>query len=1009
MPTDRLVGVDHTNPRLPQSVIDASKGTTAADVAAGDTLAQAKAYADSVAGGGGGGGVSAATVTTMTSSLNPSVLNQNVTFTATVTGGGLPVNIGTVSFLRDGVAFITLPINNAGQASTTIATLVGTPAITARYNANAILATSTSPPLTQTVVSPPVTTTTLVSSVNPADSGTSVTFTATTTSGGVPVTVGTMSFKRGANNMAVGVPVNGSGVATFTTTAIPVGSWQITAVYDGLQSFQASTSTAVSQAVIFAGGPVPVTVTLTSDDASSGLGQLVMLTATVRVTATGVAVNSGTITFKDGGSTIGTSAVPVNPTTGAATYVSSTLTSGTHTMTADYVGAPVYTNATSNTISQIVSAGGGSAVTAQTLVASKPTARLGEVVTLRTQIVSGINTRVTTGTVTFKDGATTLGVGTPLNLYGESSLTLTSLGLGTHSITAEYVGAPAFENDISGAVTVTVVSTLPTPTEPTWAGAFNSGSLKVITDWYHYNTGHLSDGWDPAGLWNPAGPGSIANVNVTAGWLTANAAAGKVVNDGGGHWTVTGLHASQILVSTSHVTFNHCYVDRQDFASVWGNAVPVYDPSITSDEFVTNVDIVFNRCTFATDGTGGEGTYGDVAGFFPVTSVGYDAYVFNYCEATQWAAAFKIYRGTSVNYCWVHDLDLFGFDPHNTSASIRGNKCRLNRNLFTDGTSSDISLYADLEPYTDFFLTENVCWVKPDHADGEVNFPARSTGLSPLSPGYVRELVGNKLERGASGDNNYFSKVSGNTLITGEPLFGGADTVQVAGVPTVLAGTGGLGQTLTSLHYTPTASSTQLYFHGLGRAGHVQDPNLVFTDESGSGWLLVPGCETPVESAPANTAQYGLSASLWKQETSSASQAFRRVIVDPYLTSSIGYQYGLIIELTGIVGLTLAQPAVLSAVGAEQPWGAILPSITSGTLAVNATSGNLVMLFITTVHEEIGRITPPSGWNVLGNPSEPRVSGTCFWRTNFTGRSVTVPDLSDSAGVAVTILCEFDV
>jgi hypothetical protein len=35
MPVDRLVGVDHVDPRLPQSVIDASTGTSAADLAAG--------------------------------------------------------------------------------------------------------------------------------------------------------------------------------------------------------------------------------------------------------------------------------------------------------------------------------------------------------------------------------------------------------------------------------------------------------------------------------------------------------------------------------------------------------------------------------------------------------------------------------------------------------------------------------------------------------------------------------------------------------------------------------------------------------------------------------------------------------------------------------------------------------------------------------------------------------------------------------------------------------------
>jgi hypothetical protein len=43
----RFVGVDSADPRLPQGVIDASQGTTHADLAPGDVLAEANAYTDS--------------------------------------------------------------------------------------------------------------------------------------------------------------------------------------------------------------------------------------------------------------------------------------------------------------------------------------------------------------------------------------------------------------------------------------------------------------------------------------------------------------------------------------------------------------------------------------------------------------------------------------------------------------------------------------------------------------------------------------------------------------------------------------------------------------------------------------------------------------------------------------------------------------------------------------------------------------------------------------------------
>ena len=49
----RLIGTDSTDPRLPQGVIDATQGTTAADLAAGDTLTQAVNYTDAAIASGG--------------------------------------------------------------------------------------------------------------------------------------------------------------------------------------------------------------------------------------------------------------------------------------------------------------------------------------------------------------------------------------------------------------------------------------------------------------------------------------------------------------------------------------------------------------------------------------------------------------------------------------------------------------------------------------------------------------------------------------------------------------------------------------------------------------------------------------------------------------------------------------------------------------------------------------------------------------------------------------------
>src|SRR5262249_53598589 len=121
----------------------------------------------------------ASTTTTLSSSANPSVFGQSVTFTATVAavspGAGTPT--GTVQFTIDGVNFGAAVALSGGVATSgaTSTLTVGAHAITAVYSGDANFNTSTGT-LTQTV-NKANTTTTLTSSVNPSVFGQSVTFT----------------------------------------------------------------------------------------------------------------------------------------------------------------------------------------------------------------------------------------------------------------------------------------------------------------------------------------------------------------------------------------------------------------------------------------------------------------------------------------------------------------------------------------------------------------------------------------------------------------------------------------------------------------------------------------------------------------------------------------------------------------------------------------------------------------------------------------------------------------
>ncbi|HYL99366.1 MAG TPA: Ig-like domain-containing protein, partial [Blastocatellia bacterium] len=94
---------------------------------------------------------------------------------------------------------------------------------------------------------PVATTTTLVSSKNPATLGDSITLTATVMStSGVPA--GTVTFTD-SGSMLGSAQLGSSGMVTFTTTALAVGSHTLTAAYSGGTGFISSESSPLAQVV----------------------------------------------------------------------------------------------------------------------------------------------------------------------------------------------------------------------------------------------------------------------------------------------------------------------------------------------------------------------------------------------------------------------------------------------------------------------------------------------------------------------------------------------------------------------------------------------------------------------------------------------------------------------------------------------------------------------------------------------------------------------------------------
>ena len=105
-----------------------------------------------------------------------------------------------------------------------------------------------------TITQPIATTTTLTASATTATAGTSVTFTATVTpASGSTTPTGTVTFADGSTTLGTGT-LNGSGVATYATSALAVGSHSVTASYGGDANNSASQSTSVS-VTITSGAP----------------------------------------------------------------------------------------------------------------------------------------------------------------------------------------------------------------------------------------------------------------------------------------------------------------------------------------------------------------------------------------------------------------------------------------------------------------------------------------------------------------------------------------------------------------------------------------------------------------------------------------------------------------------------------------------------------------------------------------------------------------------------------
>jgi hypothetical protein len=269
----------------------------------------------------------------VTSSANPSVFGQTVTFTATVTadapGSGTPT--GTADFFIDG-SDASGPVTLSGGSATfsTAGLTIGTHSISVTYNGDTNFNSSSGILSGGQTVNMANSTTTVVSDSNPSTLTQNVTFTATVSaaSPGSGTPTGTVDFFIDGGDVSGPLPLSG-GTANFSTATLGPGVHSVSASYSGDANFNASSGSLPGGQTVSGS---PSTTTVASSVNPSAFGQTVTFTATVSGSS---GTPTGTVDFFiDGSDASG----PVPLSGGTAAFSTAGLSVGTHTVTASYSG-----------------------------------------------------------------------------------------------------------------------------------------------------------------------------------------------------------------------------------------------------------------------------------------------------------------------------------------------------------------------------------------------------------------------------------------------------------------------------------------------------------------------------------------------------------------------------------------------------------------------------------------------------------------------------------------------
>jgi uncharacterized protein (TIGR03437 family) len=283
----------------------------------------------------------AAATVTLASSFETVRYGQSVTLNATVSGNDVT---GNVRFLNGNVTLGTVALTNGAASLTTNTLTIGSHTITAVYDGDAKNDGGTSRHLTLTV-NKALPVLQISSSANPVAWKQFVTLAASVNSAasGLVAPSGTIVFKEGATVLGNSA-LSRLGRASISINTLAPGSHSITAEFSGDSSYEAATTTAISQTV----GKGETAVRLTASPAATTVGQVVTFSAQVHGYA---GTPTGEVEIYDGTQLLDT----VSLSNGLAAWATTSLGEGEHAIKAVYKGDEQFAGSTSAAVAHTVS------------------------------------------------------------------------------------------------------------------------------------------------------------------------------------------------------------------------------------------------------------------------------------------------------------------------------------------------------------------------------------------------------------------------------------------------------------------------------------------------------------------------------------------------------------------------------------------------------------------------------------------------------------------------------